>query len=356
MRARRLVSLLLRLQSHGRSSARELATALGVSTRTVQRDIEALIAAGVPIQAERGAAGGYALAPGYRTRLTGLSKEAAAALFLVGLPTAAAELGLGTVVTSAQLKLLAALPAELRDEVSRSARIFHLDAPGWFERAEKPPQLASIAGALWQSRRLRARYRHGSGRVERPTLSPLGLVLKGGLWYLVADGDDGVRVYRVSRLSAISVRDEKAVRPAGFELAGFWSHWLVEFEATRPQVQVRVRIQRAAVPELERVLAPRDQAALRAAVTAADGTEWMTITLPFERHEYAQRDLLGLGDRVELLGPPELRRRIAATARTLAALYGERDREQDRERSGDATDRPPLPCPLNTSAMRRFPV
>jgi predicted DNA-binding transcriptional regulator YafY len=323
VRARRLVSLLLRLQSHGRSSARELATSLGVSTRTVQRDIEALVAAGVPIQAERGAAGGYALAPGYRTRLTGLSKEEAGAIFLAGMPSAATELGLRTVFTSAQLKLLAALPRELRDDVSRWARLFHVDAPGWFERAEKPPQLVTIAGALWRSRRLSARYRRGSGQVERRTLAPLGLVLKGGLWYLVADGDDGVRVYRVSRLSAVRVREEEdSVRPPAFDLPAFWSRWLEEFEASRPQVEVHVRIHRTAIPELERVLAPRDRQEIASAASVADdGGEWLTMTVPFERPEHAHRDLLGLGERVEVLRPPALRERVAASARTVAALY-----------------------------------
>jgi predicted DNA-binding transcriptional regulator YafY len=322
MRARRLVLLLLSLQSHGRSSARELATTMGVSTRTVQRDIEALVAAGVPIQAERGAAGGYALAPGYRTRLTGLSKEEAGALLLAGMPTAAAELGLGTVFTSAQLKLLAALPPELRDGVSRSARLFHLDAPGWFERAEKPPQLVTVAGALWQGHCLRVGYRHGSGQVERRNLAPLGLVLKGGLWYLVADGEDGVRAYRVSRLSAVRVREEEAVRPPGFDLPSFWSRWLAEFEASRPQVKVQVRIHRTAVPELERVLAPRDrQASATVPPPSDDDGEWLTMNVPFERPEHAHRDLLGLGERVEVLGPPALRERVAASARTLAAVY-----------------------------------
>jgi predicted DNA-binding transcriptional regulator YafY len=322
VRARRLVSLLLRLQSHGRTSARELATSLGVSTRTVQRDVEVLIAAGVPIQAERGAAGGYALAPGYRTRLNGLSKDEAGALFLAGLPGAAAELGLGTVFTSARLKLLAALPAELRDQVSGSAQLFHLDAPGWFERAEKPPpQLAVVAGALWRSRRLNAHYRHHDGHGERRMLDPLGLVLKAGNWYLVAGCVDGTRVYRVARLSNVKVLDEEAVRPARFDLAAYWGQSLAEYEASRPQVQVRVRIARAAIPELERVLAPRDRATLRAALADAQRGEWLTLTVAFERSEHAHRDLLGLGNQVEVLGPRELRERIGASARTVAALY-----------------------------------
>ena len=322
MRARRLISLLLRLQSQGRASARELAMELGVSTRTVQRDIEVLVAAGVPIQAERGSAGGYALAPAYRTRLNGLSKDEAGALFLAGLPSAAAELGLGTVFTSARLKLLAALPAELRDQVSGSAQLFHLDAPPWFERAEKPPlQLGTVAGALWRTQRLSARYRHRDGQSERRKLDPLGLVLKGGNWYLVANGVDGIRPYRVARLSQVKALDEEAVRPTSFDLAAYWAQSLAEYEASRPQIEVRVRIARTAIPALERVLAPRDQEALRQAAAAADGADWRTLTVPFERPEHAHRDLLGLGDQVEVLDPPELRERIGATALTVAALY-----------------------------------
>jgi predicted DNA-binding transcriptional regulator YafY len=168
----------------------------------------------------------------------------------------------------------------------------------------------------------RRRRRHKSIRWSRKRrLSPLGLVLKSGLWYLVADSDADIGVYRVSRLSAISLSEKEAVRPASFDLPAFWSRWLAEFEASRPQVQVRVRIRREAVPELERVLAPRDQAALRAAIAATDGGEWVTITVLFERPEHAHRDLLGLGDRVEVLGPPELRQRVAASARAVAALY-----------------------------------
>lgn len=245
------------------------------------------------------------------------------------MPSAAAELGLATVFSSAQLKLLAALPAELRDEVSRSARLFHLDAPGWFERAEKTPQLPTVAGALWRGRRLSARYRHGTGEVERRTLDPLGLVLKGGLWYLVADsdGEDGPRVYRVSRLLAVKVREEEVARPAAFDLPTFWSQWLSEFEASRPQVPVRVRIHPAVITELERVLAPRDQAALRTAVATADAGGWLTITVPFERPEHAHRDLLALGDQVEVLGPPEVRERINASARAVASLYAKGPRK-----------------------------
>src|SRR5436189_905014 len=163
MRASRLVSLLLLLQSRGGQTAAEIARELEVSVRTVHRDVDALSAAGVPIYAERGPAGGIRLVDGYRTRLTGMTAGEAEALFLSGLPGPAAELGLGTVVAAAQLKVLASLPAELRSRASRLVERFHLDASTWFHASEPVPHLGTISEAVWESDRVQVRYRRGDG-------------------------------------------------------------------------------------------------------------------------------------------------------------------------------------------------
>src|SRR5581483_10665554 len=217
MRATRLVSLLLLLQTRGRLTAAEIADALEVSIRTVHRDVQSLAAAGVPVEAVRGVAGGYRLAGGYRTRLTGLTADEAEALFAAGMPGPAAELGLGGELAAARLKLLAALPHDLQERASRASALFHLDTRGWFRAEDKVPHLPALAGAVWAGRRVRLRYREG-GRIVRRTVDPLGLVLKGGVWYLTARRSVGMRVYRVSRVTAVRALDEPFERPPDWEL------------------------------------------------------------------------------------------------------------------------------------------
>ncbi len=248
MRASRLLSLLLLLQTRGRMTAQELAGELEVSMRTVYRDVDSLAAAGVPVYADRGPTGGYQLVDGYRTRLTGLTAGEAESLSLAGMPGPAAELGLGSVLAAAQLKLMAALPPELRSRAGRIAERFHLDAPAWFQDADRPEHLAAVADAVWNQRRIRVRYERWRGEVARQ-LEPLGIVLKGGIWYLVARASEGVgdaRTYRVSRILALEVLDERFERPAGFALAEYWQTWLGQFEARVYRLEVDSGCRRAA--------------------------------------------------------------------------------------------------------------
>lgn len=302
MRATRLVSLLLLLQLRGQLTAAELSDHFEVSVRTIHRDVEALGAAGVPVEAIRGPAGGYRLAGGYRTRLTGLTAGEAEALFVA--PAPAAELGLGGVLTNARLKVLSALPAELQERASRAERCFHLDTRGWFRAEDTVPHLPAIAAATWQGKRLNARYREGRKVVQR-TLDPLGLVLKGGAWYLVARRSVGMRVYRVSRFASARARDEGFDRPEGFELAEYWEEWSRTFEESLPRVEVKVR-----ASDLARRFLPAD-------LQGDDGV----YVVKFQSLEHAFRELLKFGPDAEVLEPVELRTRLSATAREVAALY-----------------------------------
>ncbi|MEU8827174.1 WYL domain-containing protein [Streptomyces sp. NPDC048636] len=319
MRADRLLSLLLLLQHRGRMTAPEIAAELEVSVRTVYRDVEALGASGVPVYADRGPAGGYRLLDGYRTRLTGLTGDEADSLFLAGMPGPAAELGLGADLTTAQLKLRAALPAGLEERSRRIQERFHLDAPGWFRDAEPVPHLGAAAEAVWERRVLRVHYRRWRGEVRRD-LHGLGLVLKGGIWYLVARADDSVRSYRVSRVLDAELLDEQFERPAGFDLAAHWREVSRRLEASRFQGEAELLL-----TERGRKLLPMQFGAIGAAAVAAAGPPdeagRARVTLPVESLPVAVHDMLRMGTEAEVLGPPELREAVAAAVGELARRY-----------------------------------
>ncbi|MGW9072446.1 helix-turn-helix transcriptional regulator [Streptomyces yangpuensis] len=320
MRADRLLSLLLLLQNRGRMTAPELAAALEVSVRTVYRDIDALGASGVPVLADRGPAGGYRLADGYRTRLTGLTDTQAGSLFLAGAPGPAQDLGLGADLAAAQLKLQAALPAPLAGRARRIQDRFHLDATAWFRDADPVPHLARIAQAVWDQRVLHAHYRRWRGEVRR-ALHPLGLVLKSGIWYLVAGVDDGaVRTYRVARFLAVDTAEEGFERPAGFELATYWQESTSRLGAALHRQTAELRLS----PRGRQLLPMQFGAAGTRALADAgppDADGWVRLSLAVESEAVAVGDLLRLGTEAEVLGPPELRRALAETVTALAGRY-----------------------------------
>ncbi|MFD3820934.1 helix-turn-helix transcriptional regulator [Streptomyces sp. NPDC058625] len=319
MRADRLLSLLLLLQNRGRMTAPELAAELEVSVRTVYRDVEALGASGVPVRAERGPEGGYRLMDGYRTRLTGLTDAEAGSLFLAGLPGPARELGLGAVLASAQLKVEAALPGELAGQARQVRERFHLDAPAWFRGADPVPLLEAVARAVWERRVLRTHYRRWRGEVRRE-MRPLGLVLKGGIWYLVALAEDAVRTYRVSRFQAVEETGGEFTRPAGFDLAAYWAESSRRLEAALHRGTARLRLS----PRGQKLLPMQFGAAGARALADSgppDGEGWVEVELSVESEAVATGDLLRLGAEAEVLGPAELRRAVAAAVAVLAKRY-----------------------------------
>ncbi|MFG2133615.1 helix-turn-helix transcriptional regulator [Streptomyces sp. NPDC048751] len=319
MRADRLLSLLLLLQNRGRMTAPELAAHLEVSVRTVYRDIEALGASGVPVLTDRGPAGGYRLMDGYRTRLTGLTDAEATSLFLSGAPGPARELGLGAVLATAQLKVQAALPAGLAEQARRVQDRFHLDAPAWFRDADPVPHLETVARAVWEQLPLRVHYRRWRGEVHRE-LHPLGIVLKSGIWYLVAGVEEAVRTYRISRFLAVDATGTPFERPTGFDLAAYWEANARRLEAALHQDTAHLRIS----PRAQRLLPMQFGAAGTRALESAgppDDEGWVRVEMAVEAQAVAVSDLLRLGTEAEVLGPPALRQAVAEAVTVLADRY-----------------------------------
>ena len=326
MRASRLLSILMLLQTRRRMTAHALADEVGVSVRTVFRDIDQLSAAGVPVVAERGAAGGFELLDGWRTNLTGFTSDEAQALLLAGLRGPAAQLGIGDAMASAQLKLLAALPEGAQADASRVGSRFHLDPVGWYQTATRVDHLPAIARTVWHDQRLRIRYASWKAVVDRD-VEPLGLVLKAGEWYLVARVSRDLRTYRVASMLSIEVLPERFVRPKKFNLERHWVASMERFEAELYRRTAVVRVTPAGLARL-RTLSAAVSAAVDRAATKADSARRVRVTIPIESIEQAAVDLLKLGADGEVLEPVELRERIAQTARDMAQRYATPNRKQ----------------------------
>jgi predicted DNA-binding transcriptional regulator YafY len=319
MLASRLLSILLTLQARGRATAAELAETFEVSVRTIYRDIDELSAAGVPVYAEKGRNGGFRLLDGYRTRLTGLDRSEAEALFLAGLPGAAAQLGLGEALDRMRLKLLAALPGPARQDAERIAARFHLDPVGWFQAPDELEILPRLATAVWEQRAARIVYDSWKGVVERE-IAPIGVVLKAGTWYAVARVGDQIRSYRVASIQAFELGDPIEAPAEPFDLAAYWAQFAEGYERRMLSGQARVRANPEALWLMSRINAPMAEAVERAGPPDADG--WRELTIPVESIGQATATLLRLGPRAEVLAPPELREAIRAAVSGLQAIYG----------------------------------
>ncbi len=327
MRASRLLSILMILQTRGRTTAEALAAEFEVSVRTIYRDIEQLSAADVPVYADRGPNGGFELLDGYRTKLTGLSPNEAATLFLAGLPGPAAELGLADLMTTAQLKLTAALPEGARATARRISARFHLDPVGWFQSKHDARHLPALADAAWNEKRAEFRYRRWNDIVARKVM-PLGLVLKGGVWYLVAQVSDQAndqmsaqpRTYKVANIDQLVVRDERFERPKDFDLAGFWTTASRAYEAGLYRHKAELRVSPLGLKRLDMLGSAVAHAAAETA-SRLDRDGWVRVTIPIESFDHAAHELIRLGNDVEVLSPPDLRRNIAKIAHNLLRLY-----------------------------------
>jgi predicted DNA-binding transcriptional regulator YafY len=330
MRASRLLSILVVLQARGHITAPELAGECEVSLRTIYRDIDSLSAAGIPVYSERGSGGGYRLLDGYRTQLNGLSAKEAEALFMTGLSGPAADLGLGAVMAGAQEKLLSAMPASLRSAAAQTRARFHLDAPAWFAQAEQPAHLPLVADAVLTQRPIRIHYQSWRAEKER-IVEPLGLVLKGGAWYLVAQADGIARTYRVSRMRKAAVLDQRFKRPEVFNLVTYWQASTKRLEADLHQNVVTIRLSPWAVKMLEALLSPFVRAGTQLS-PEADAEGWSTATMPVGSIPQACAELLRFGADAEVMEPPELRAKMSEVISRMKLLY-------ERDKAGQGTTR-----------------
>jgi predicted DNA-binding transcriptional regulator YafY len=320
LRADRLLSLLMLLQTRGRMTARNLAAELEVTERTIYRDLTALSASGVPIYCGRGPGGGVALVEEYRTTLTGLTPDEARALFMISVPAPLAQLGLAKEFKAALLKLSAALPDSRRVEESRTRQRILLDSAWWFQSGESVPCLQTVQQALWQNRPLRLQVRWDFFNTLFEQLAdPYGLVAKASVWYLVYGRSGNVQVTRLSQVVEAEILPGTFVRPEDFNLAVFWDKWCSDTEA-QPLYVARVRVSPAMLPFLHSYLEERARNML-VEQSIPDEKVWVTVELPFESFITARTRLLGMGRAVEVLSPEALRKSLVDFAEQIVKVY-----------------------------------
>jgi predicted DNA-binding transcriptional regulator YafY len=317
MRADRLLSIMLLLQVNRRITAREMARRLEVSERTIYRDMESLSGAGVPVFAERGVHGGWALIEGYQTNLTGLNEAEVQALFFSRPPRLLADLGLDKAAEAALIKLFAAIPSVSRPGAEEARQRIYVDPAGWRRSDDAIPFLAPVQDAVWRDRRLAMTYLRGDDSVVERDVDPLGLVAKGSTWYLVAAVDGVPRTYRVSRIQAVDLLDESCVRPPGFDLANFWEQSSTEFTANLPRYPAVVRVRGDALSRLRRA----GRYSRVDHVHEPDASGWVLVDMMFEDEHSAGELLLGFGGAVEVIAPASLRAWVIRAAQDTVALY-----------------------------------
>ncbi len=304
MKADRLLSALLLLQSRGRVTGREMAERLEVSGRTVHRDMEALSAAGVPVYALRGARGGWQLDEDWRTQVPGLDEAELRALLMaqprvLGHPrlAAAAERALG--------KLMASLPVSMRAQANAIRQRLHVDTTGWRGLSETVDALPIVQDGVARDRKLTFHYRKRDGERTERTVDPLGLVAKGSAWYLVANSTEGFRTFRVSRIENALVMETPSERPAGFDLAAHWKTSTDQLRESQRRYAATLRVEPRYADRLAmwRCTTPQEAA-------QSQPDDWVVREVEFDDEEQACFVALGLGPRAEVLAPAALRERV----------------------------------------------
>ena len=320
MRADRLLTLLMLLQTRGRMTADRLSEELEVSVRTVYRDIYALRVAGFPVNSERGLGGGCYLHKDYRMCLTDLTHAEVMALFTMAVPTPLVDLGVGQEAKGALLKLAAALPAARRNVEQSVRNRFHLDPQSWHSTSGPMPMLSSLREGVWSDRWMEVTFLRLRNIRTKREIAPYGLVAKATRWYVIWRGrEDQMHVDRASAIVRATLLDDHFERPEGFDLPAYWSDWAARTEARRRSFPVSARVKAEVIPFLTKELG---QECIQQSAPL-DNSDRVPVSLTFEYFAQARSMLLGLGGAVEVIAPAALRASIADFGKQIALMYSD---------------------------------
>lgn len=313
------MKIVLLLQSRGRMSTRELADELEVTTRTVSRDLEAIGQSGIPIVAHRGRFGGWSLMEGYRSSLTGMTPDEAAALLLRASSGPLRDVGLGGHYEAALQKLRAAYPEPERHGADFLIRRLLIDESSWHTRATATPEaLAVCQEAVWEERLLAFGYVKDQATASKNPnrlVEPLGLIVKRGVWYLAAREGESIKTFRVSKMLNIQLSEKCFTYPEHFDLAAYWRDSLRTFPDRLPHYHV------SCVMTAEAFQAFREERYVR--VLRAEPIEHgqYEVEADLATPEFALRFVLGFGVSVRVTQPLAFAEAVAAEADKVRKMY-----------------------------------
>ena len=323
MKADRLVATLLLLQARKKVTASEVAAELEVSERTARRDLEALSAAGIPVYAQPGRNGGWALLGGARTDLSGLTADEARAMFMVAGPAAAATPEL----KAALRKLVRALPEPFRESAQTAASSIIIEPGGWGRSGGgyRPKHLDALQAAVVAGEQVRLGYSDRTGKSTTRVVHPLGLVVKGSVWYLLAGTDAGQRTFRIGRVTSVEPTGVPVERPEGFDLTEAWQRVVSNVDELRSPHHVE------AIVDADCLMALRWMFDRQLTIIAdpredreggeEDSEARVTVRLGGQSVERIATQIAGFGAQITVLAPEEARTKLAEIGKELTAAY-----------------------------------
>jgi predicted DNA-binding transcriptional regulator YafY len=312
MRADRLLSIILLLQTRGKMTARELAQEMEVSRRTILRDVTALSSAGIPIYCEGGHGGGIALLDEYRTSLTGLDKSEVQSLFITNNQNVLQDLGLGDAGERLVLKLLASLPNTQHTTADHIRQRLMIDPDWWWRDSSISPFWDELQKAVYEDKLIEIDYENFDGKIAARRLAPYSLICKSSVWYLLAEREQELRTYRVNRIHAVRLLDQGFKRRPDFDLQTVWREHMRNFEHNFVDYRCVLRIHPERLSLIKWLLPGRWE------LVPADEPEesgWPTIALTIDSDVLAKMLVFGLAGSVQVLEPVELKAAVVETAR-----------------------------------------
>ncbi len=318
MRADRLLTIVLLLQRQQHLKASELAEALGVTERTIYRDIEALSMAGVPVYTRTGPDGGCFLDEQYRSSLNWFTGAELQTLLYTSSASPLSELGMQQSMDHAVLKLLALLPSRHQQEAEQMRQRLYLDPSGWYGTTEAHPMLPLLKEAVWGDLVIEALYETWEGDQQPRTLAPYSLVYKSDYWYLVGKSypSGSMRTYRVSRLTDVRLQTTRFDRDRDFKIAAYWEQASAQFLQRLPSYPVVMRVQPDAMIYFQHIFPGRFE-------FIEQNDDWWILNVHYTVFNEARTSVLGLGIAVEVIHPKELHEAVIGQAKAIIAKYVE---------------------------------